>query len=100
MEVQENVAYIVLIIGSALDQVSTRICLTYKYIYEINLFVWRLQAKGLWFVFDAFFLILLILQLSLILKENKANELQSLLLTPMIIGFIRLIIGVSNLLLI
>lgn len=100
MEVQENVAYIVLIIGSTLDQISTRIGLTYPYIYEVNPFTQWLQAKGLWLVFDTFILILLISPLSIILKENKAKELQVLLFIPMIIGFVRLIIGVSNLLLI
>lgn len=97
MDIQENVAYTVLITGATLDQISTRIGLRFRDVYEVNPFARWLQSRGLWSVFDASFLLLLILQLYVILRVTKAREFNVLLLIPLIVGFVRLIIGVWNL---
>lgn len=100
MEVPVVVAYIVLIIGSALDQIITRICLAYPPLSEADLFIRWLQANGLWLVFDACSFTLLFLPLSILLKEKKAKELWTLLLIPMVVGFLRMKLGALNFILI
>ncbi|KON29823.1 hypothetical protein AC482_05445 [miscellaneous Crenarchaeota group-15 archaeon DG-45] len=100
MGIREAVAYIVLIIGAGFDQLSTRIGLACPHIHEVNPFARWLQANGLWLISDASVLVLLISSVSIILKERRSNDLQVVLLVPMIVGLFRLIIGARNLLLI
>jgi len=100
MEIQEIVSYIVLIIGVAIDQISTRIVSAYSHIYEVNPFARWLQANGLWLISDVSICILIILPLSIILQEKTLKGRHTLILAPMVVGFLRLILGISNLLLI
>lgn len=96
MKVAESVSYSVLIIGSTLDHIGTRIALTYPHIYEINPFTRWLIAHNLWLPVDISFLLLLILTPSIIINEKNLKGKIVITLTPLIIGIVRLILAVWN----
>lgn len=100
METAEGVTYSILIIGTTLDQLTTRIGLKYPHINEVNPFSRWLQANNLWLILDISILILIIFPLSIILHErsNAKNKI-IVLFTPLVIGIVRIFVAAWNVLL-
>ncbi len=100
MEIDEGVAYSVLVLGTTLDQLTTRIGLTYPHIYEGNPIARWLLVNNLWLLLDLSILILIIFPLSLILHARlHAKNRLFVLFTPMFIGICRVFTATWNVLL-
>jgi len=97
MEMAERVSYTILVIGSLLDLISTRIALMNPHVFEANPFSRWLQANGLWIPFNVSIVVLLILPFSIIIQSASLKCRRIILLTPLLVGLARLIVGVWNL---
>ncbi len=97
VENAERVSYMILVIGSLFDHVSSRLALMNPNVYEANKFAQWLQANGHWIIFDVSIVVLLILPFSLIIQFTSLKGRRIILLTPLMVGLARLIVGVWNL---
>jgi len=94
----EKITYFLLMIGLIIDQSTTFIGINYYGLYETNIIAKRLMDLGLWHICDLLICILFIVSLRIIL--NKYKKFNYILVLPMFSGFIRLLVGFSNLILI
>ena len=97
VEKAERVSYAILVIGSLLDQASSRLALMSPHMFEANPFSRWLQANGLWMLFDVSILVLLTFPFSIIIRCTSLKGRRMILLTPLLVGLARLVVGVWNL---
>jgi hypothetical protein len=86
----EPLAYVLLIVGTMGDHLSTMIALTRPYIYETNAFTVQLIANGLWLPFDISLMIIGIVLPYLLIRRIGHPSLRGLLAYPLVLGVIRL----------
>ena len=86
----ESFSYLVLILGTLGDHISTLIALTRPNIYESNLFTLWLMEKGLWLLFDVVLVAVGIAVPYLIIRLTKRDYFKALLVYPFLHGLIRL----------
>lgn len=86
----EAVSYIILVLGTLGDHVSTMIALTRPYIYETNPVTVKLMAQGLWLPVDVVLIVLGISIPYLIIRLTKNPSFKALLAYPLLHGIIRL----------
>jgi len=97
VEKAERVSYTILVIGSLLDHVSSRLALMDPHVFEANPFTRWLQANGLWMTFDVSIVVLLILPFSIFIQCTSLKCRRIVLLTPFMVGLARLVVGFWNL---
>ncbi len=86
----EALSYLMLILGTLGDHVSTIIALTRPYIFESNPFTVWLRERGLWLPFDIVLVAVGIAVPYLILRLTKREYFKALLVYPFLHGLIRL----------
>ncbi|MGD2142220.1 MAG: hypothetical protein PVH79_01915 [Candidatus Bathyarchaeota archaeon] len=86
----EAFSYLMLILGTLGDHVSTIIALTRPYIYESNPFTVMLMEKGLWLPFDVVLVALGIAIPYLIIRFTERKYYKALLAYPLLHGLVRL----------
>ena len=96
----EVFSYLLLIIGTIGDHISTMIALRFPYLYEGNWFVSSLMSKGLWLPLDIILIFLGVTIPYLILRIKKGGPFRGLLAYPIVLGAIRLGACIRNLLLV
>ena len=97
VEKAERVSYTILVIGSLLDHVSSRLALMDPRMFEANPFSRWLQANGLWILFDVSIVVLLIFPFSIFIRCASLKCRRIVLLTPFMVGLARLVVGFWNL---
>jgi len=86
----EVFAYILLVVGTLGDHLSTVIALTRPYIYEANPFTVQLMASGFWLPFDIIIIAVGIALPYLLMRWARKPHLRALLAYPIAHGAIRL----------
>ena len=86
----ESLSYIMLILGTLGDHVSTIVALIRPYIYESNPFTVWLMERGLWLPFDIVLVAVGIAVPYHILRLTKKDYFKALLIYPFLHGLIRL----------
>ncbi len=92
----EKGAYITVVIGTFLDQLSTRLALTSPWIYEANSYSRYLMDLDLWLPFDIFVVWTMITGCILILRKWKFVNKRYILFTPYLYGSLRTLAGIWN----
>jgi len=102
MKLVAKVVLIIFVFGCTLDQVSTRIVLTRKNVYESNPYTKALMDGGLWLIVDVALVVslsALALKASTILKRWDVAYEYIPYVTPLLVGLIRMLAGIHNILL-
>ncbi|MFB0543992.1 MAG: hypothetical protein ACETVR_04340 [Candidatus Bathyarchaeia archaeon] len=86
----EVFAYMLLIVGTLGDHVSTVVALRFPHIYETNPLTLALMSKGLWLPLDLVLIVLGIAIPYLILRIKRGGPFRGLLAYPLVLGAIRL----------
>ena len=86
----EIFAYVLSVIGTLGDHISTMIGLTKDGIYESNPFVRQLISNGLWLPVDLAVVILGIVIPFLLIRSFRHPSLRGLIAYPLVFGLIRL----------
>ena len=97
VEIAETASYTILLIGTLLDHISSRLALMNPHVFEANPFTQWLQANGLWILFDVSIVVLLTLPFSIFIQCTSLKCRRIILLSPLIVGLARFIAGVWNL---
>lgn len=92
----EKVSYLVLILGTMLDQISTRYALWFPHIYETNPTTVWLMTKNLWLFFDLIIVFVSIL-ISHFLLVKFGKIAKAGLSYSLVLGALRLAVGLYNL---
>lgn len=86
----EILSYLVLVVGTVGDHLSTTIALQSPGIYETNQFAVFLMSRGLWLPFDIILILLGISIPYLIIRTKKGMPFRSVLVYPLVLGIVRL----------
>ena len=86
----ESFSYLMLIVGTLGDHLSTVIALTRPYIYESNPITVQLMERGLWLPVDIVLVILGIGVPYILIRLTKRQTFQALLAYPLVHGLVRL----------
>lgn len=86
----EPLAYVLLVMGTMGDHLSTMVALTRPYIYEANAFTVQLMASGLWLPVDLVLMVFGIFLPYLLIRRIGHPSLRGLLAYPLVLGTIRL----------
>jgi len=86
----EVFAYVLLVVGTLGDHISTMLALRLPHIYETNQFTLVLMSNGLWLPFDLLLIALGIAVPYLLLRVKRGGPLTALLAYPLVLGAIRL----------
>ncbi len=96
----EKMAYIIMSFGVFLDHLTTGIALSNPNFYESNAIAEKLISKGLWSSVDIIMMLIIIISTTIIMRKLPYNMKHSILMMPVCVGIIRLMAGISNILLI
>lgn len=86
----ELFSYLVLVVGTLGDHVSTVIALSRPYIYESNPFTVHLMERGLWLPVDIVLIVLGIGIPYVLIRLTNRRSFQALLAYPLVHGLARL----------
>jgi hypothetical protein len=86
----ELVSYLMLIVGTFGDHISTVIALTRPYIYETNPVTIQLMAKGLWLPVDLILIALGIGIPYMLIRFTDKEYFKAILAYPLVHGIVRL----------
>lgn len=93
MKKLEKLSYALTLVGTAGDQISTRVSLSTPYFYESNPFSVKLMTVGLWLPFD---LALLLVGIAVPWVVMRRWEKRAVLVYPFLYGALRLAAAVWN----
>jgi len=86
-----NWAYIVAVIGTVGDHISTRIAITHPLIVEANPFTLLLRRHGLWLPFDILLLAVCLGVPALVVRSFRFEGRQVIMAMPLLVGAARLV---------
>ena len=86
----EIFSYLMLVVGTLGDHVSTVIALTRPYIYESNPFTVQLMQRGLWLPVDIALIVLGVGIPYLLIRLTKRQSFKAILAYPLVHGLVRL----------
>jgi len=86
----ELFSYLMLVVGTLGDHVSTVIALTRPHIYESNPFTVQLMERGLWLPVDIVLVVLGVGIPFLLIRMTKRPSFRALLAFPLLHGLVRL----------
>lgn len=86
----ELVSYLMLILGTFGDHISTVIALTQPYIYETNPVTIQLMSRGLWLPVDLILIALGIGIPYLLIRFSNREYIKAVLAYPLVHGVVRL----------
>jgi len=86
----ELFSYLMLVVGTLGDHVSTVIALTRPHIYESNPFTVQLMERGLWLPVDIVLVVLGVSIPFLLIRMTKRPSFRALLAFPLLHGLVRL----------
>ena len=92
----EVFAYIILMVGTLGDHLSTVISLPRPYTYETNPFIVQLMARGLWLPFDLILVAAGVAIPYLLIRLTRRPYFRALLAYPIVHGGIRLVACIWN----
>ena len=94
-----KLSYLVSFFGVILDQLSTRIGLTHPIVFETNMSTAYLIGNGLWLYADILALLVCISVSYFFIKRSSFKFRFVIMFLPFTFGFLKVITGISNLLL-
>lgn len=92
----EKFAYFISLIGFGADQLSTRLGLTSRLIFEKNHVTGRLMEMGIWLPIDFFAVLITISIAQFMIKYCDFKFRRVIILLPFTYGILKLITGLSN----
>jgi len=92
----EVFSYLMLVVGTLGDHVSTVIALTRPYIYETNPVTVRLMERGLWLPVDIVLVALGIVVPYFLIRMTKKPSFRGILVYPLVHGLVRLAACIWN----
>ena len=92
----ELVSYLMLIVGTFGDHISTVIALTRPYIYETNPVTIQLMASGLWLPVDLILIALGIGIPYMLIRFTDKEYVKAVLAYPLVHGIVRLVACIWN----
>jgi hypothetical protein len=89
-------AYLVSLLGFSMDQISTRIGLTFPHIFERNPATLRLLNAGTWLYVDFFIALFTILVSHMVILKGGFKHRKFVALFPLTFGALKLLTGLLN----
>jgi len=96
-EFNVKLAYIVSLIGFSIDQISTRIGLTFPNVFERNQATVQLLNSGTWLYVDFFLALFTILVSHMVISRWGFKHRKFVALFPLTFGALKLLTGLLNL---
>jgi hypothetical protein len=93
----DSLTYLALLIGLTIDHITTYIGINYFNLYEANAIARSLMNLGIWSYVDIIICLIFIKSLQFIVSRYKEGKI--LLIFPLLTGILRIMVGISNLLL-
>jgi hypothetical protein len=89
-------AYLISLIGFSIDQISTRIGLTFPHIFEKNPVTLQLLNAGTWLYIDFFFALFTIIVSHIVMLKWGFKHRKFIALFPLTFGALKLLTGLHN----